>query len=104
MNKNLSKLQSEAVKEFDQNFDQYNPRNEVGFTVPTTGNGYQQIKQFLSDQIQKAVKKTRKGMIKQIRKMETSSYTLEGAYLNENIDFICKKLKKLSLNPKENNK
>jgi hypothetical protein len=46
------------------------------------------------------VEETRKEIIKQIRKMETSSYTLEGAYINENIDFICKKLKKSSIKRK----
>jgi len=93
---NLSKLQSEAVKELEKLY------REERMGIPEKH--YVKIEVLLSDQIKKAVKKTRKGMIKQIRKMETSSYTLDGAYLNENIDFICKKLKKLSLNPKENNK
>jgi len=83
----LSKLQSEAIKDFKKRFAY----------VQTSGKN---IEQFLSDQIQKAVKKTRKEIIKQIRKMETSSYTLDGAYLNENIDFICKKLKKSSIKRK----
>lgn len=61
---NLSKLQSEAVLEFDKQFfememyfERENPSNPLKFVDPRVKIV---IKQFLSDQIQKAVEETRK--------------------------------------------
>ena len=91
----LSKLQSEAVKKFERNVILSELYSETKYLVDKLA-----FKQFLSDQLDKAYSNGREETIKQIRKMETSSYTLDGAYLNENIDFICKKLKKSSIKRK----
>ena len=59
------------------------------------------LSELFSSKLKEAYNAGREDSIKDIRKMETSSYTLDGAYRNENIDFICKKLKKLQINQKE---
>jgi len=126
---NLSKLQSEAVKEKLANIEHQRwsdwqkylhskciKNNDGGLTIPKESvehwekqintdykdltekekdSDREQVDRYLpiiADQIQKAYSNGREEAIKQIRKMETDSYSLKGAYFNENIDFICKKL------------
>jgi len=55
--KTLSKLQSEAVKEFDKWFN-HGTKSKPRFLL--SSDFYNEVKQFLSDQIQKAVEETRK--------------------------------------------
>jgi hypothetical protein len=67
---NLSKLQSEAVKEFDYKFSVSYDVPEIQFFrwADNDDNYPVRIKQFLSDQIQKAVDETRKEDIEIIKR------------------------------------
>jgi hypothetical protein len=65
---NLSKLQSEAIKEFTR--ITHNQEFMKGVPVDLQMCWYLHIKQFLSDQIQKAVEETRKETIEIIENLK----------------------------------
>ena len=101
----VSKLQSEAVKEF---WDKFNP-SDFWLNPENYPKNMYQVKQFLSDQIQKAVEETRFQdmyiVSKHMSSLGWSKYFNEDKYFDavscrEN---ILQEIKKLSIQSKENN-